>query len=141
MRRYFSWDEGLVHYVAISTELYSEAGSVGTGVDVLSQHRWLTEDLARANANRAKVPWIVVHGHRSIYCSCDKDCDAGAALLRDGPLGLEELFMDHGVDLFLNGHEHNCETRCPPLPCLSGQTFGTASAVCAARTAASDAVR
>ena len=44
-------------------------------------------------------------GHRSIYCSCDSDCDAAAALIRVGPFGLEELFMDQGVDLFLNGHE------------------------------------
>jgi hypothetical protein len=30
---YFSWDDGLVHYVAISTELYSEPGSSETGAE------------------------------------------------------------------------------------------------------------
>jgi len=45
----------------------------------------------------------VVHGHRSIYCSCDGDCDAGALIIRDGPWGLEKVFMEYGVDLFLNG--------------------------------------
>lgn len=107
---YFSWDDGLVHYVAISTELYSEPGSADTGVDVLSQHAWLKEDLSRANDNRQKVPWIVVHGHRSLYCSCDSDCDAGALELR---VGLEKLLFDNGVDLFLNGHEHNYERNWP----------------------------
>lgn len=97
---YYSWDDGLVHYVAISTELYSEAGSIETGVDVFSQHTWLAEDLKKANDNRQQVPWIVVHGHRSLYCSCDGDCDAGALLLR---AGLEKLLFDNGVDLFLNG--------------------------------------
>ena len=68
-------------------------------------------DLKLANANRRKVPWVVVHGHRSIYCSCDGDCDSSATTLRDGPygngtLGYEDLFFTHGVDLFINGHEH-----------------------------------
>lgn len=35
---YFSWDDGLVHYVAISTELYTHFGSISTGVDVITQH-------------------------------------------------------------------------------------------------------
>ena len=102
---FFSWDDGLVHYVAISTEVYSGTNSIETGVDSLSQHTWLKEDLAKANANRDKVPWIVVHGHRSLYCSCDSDCDAGATELK---VALEKLFFDAGVDFFLNGHEHNC---------------------------------
>ena len=72
---------------------------------VVSQHAWLKEDLRKANENRQKVPWIVVHGHRSLYCSCDSDCDAGALLLR---VGLEELLFENGVDFFFNGHEHNC---------------------------------
>lgn len=47
--------------------------------------------------------------HRSVYCSCDDDCDADAATLRDGTLGLESLLARHRVDLLLNGHEHNYE--------------------------------
>ena len=115
----------------------------------------------------SQVPWVVVHGHRSIYCSCDGDCDGAATLVRSGPCvslgglawllytwsrylivvassgsllcmlqciccivrrdahasfvlfgivryGLEEIFMDYGVDFFLNGHEHNyvCNRVC-----------------------------
>ena len=37
---------------------------------------------------------------RSLYCSCDDDCDAGALELR---IGLEKLLFDNGVDFFLNG--------------------------------------
>ena len=49
-----------------------------------------------------------------VYCSCDDDCDADAATLRDGPassagLGLESLLDRHRVDLLINGHEHNYE--------------------------------
>merc|ERR1719331_2673571 len=70
---WYSWDDGLIHYVAISTEVYFGVGPLGA---TRAQFEWLKADLAKANANRANVPWIAVHGHRSIYCSCDGDCDA-----------------------------------------------------------------
>jgi hypothetical protein len=59
---YYSLDVGLVHLVAFSTEVYwSMQGAVQ------SQLNWLKQDLAKANANRAKVPWIVAFGHKSWY--------------------------------------------------------------------------
>ena len=51
---------------------------------VEEMYNWLEADLQKAQANRKNIPWIVVHGHRSVYCSCDGDCDAAAATLRDG---------------------------------------------------------
>ena len=114
---WYSWDDGLIHYIAISTEVYFGVGPLGA---TRAQFEWLKADLAKANANRANVPWIAVHGHRSIYCSCDGDCDAAAETLRVGIHGLEDVLFDNGVDLFLNGHEHNYErnvrqkTACPP---------------------------
>lgn len=52
-----------------------------------------------------------------LYCSCDSDCDSNAQKLRAGVLqsngkylyGLEQLLYQYGVDLWLNGHEHNYE--------------------------------
>eukprot|EP01065_Artemidia_motanka_P042874 TRINITY_DN581_c0_g3_i1.p1 TRINITY_DN581_c0_g3~~TRINITY_DN581_c0_g3_i1.p1 ORF type:complete len:552 (+),score=214.86 TRINITY_DN581_c0_g3_i1:78-1733(+) len=113
---FFSWNDGLVHYVAISTEiwfnpllwLYKEA-----------QLKWLKADLEAANKNRANVPWIVVHGHRSVYCSCDKDCDAQAVKIRKD---VEDLFFDNGVDFFVNGHEHNYERSWPVYQNKSDQS-------------------
>eukprot|EP00750_Incisomonas_marina_P007646 INCI15019.2.p1 GENE.INCI15019.2~~INCI15019.2.p1 ORF type:complete len:838 (+),score=117.03 INCI15019.2:61-2514(+) len=110
---YFSWNDGLVHYVAISTEAWFGVGGGVGQVDLAQQYEWLKADLEAANANRHAVPWIVVHGHRSMYCSCDADCDEDAETIRTGTYGLEELFMDQGVDLFLNGHEHNYERNWP----------------------------
>ena len=107
---WYSWDDGLIHYVAISTEVYFGIGPNGGS---RKQYEWLQADLAKANANRANVPWVVVHGHRSLYCSCDDDCDADTWILRQGTYGLEELFFEQGVDLFLNGHEHNYERNWP----------------------------
>jgi hypothetical protein len=47
-----------------------------------------------------------------VYCSCDGDCGADATLVREGPnkkYGIEELAYKYGVDLFINGHEHDYE--------------------------------
>merc|ERR1712045_815523 len=106
---FYSWDIGLVHFVAISTEIYFDY------LDMIPvQWNWLKQDLEKANANRDNVPWIVVHGHRSMYCSCDGDCDGASDTVRDGPgtpgvYGLEELMQEYGVEIFINGHEHNYE--------------------------------
>lgn len=101
----------------MSTEI--PFGVSGDGPDLrLAQYAWLEADLRRANANRHRVPWVIVHGHRSVYCSCDDDCDESASILRDGPwgngtLGYEDLFFAAGVDLFINGHEHDYERNWP----------------------------
>ena len=120
---FYSWDAGLVHYVAMSTEIVF--GISGDGPDLQgAQYEWIAKDLKRANQNRDNVPWVVVHGHRSVYCSCDGDCDESAQDLRDGPFfnktngknrtwSYEDLFFDHGVDLFINGHEHDYERNYP----------------------------
>lgn len=83
------------------------------------QLAWIQEDLEKANANRERVPWIVVHGHRSIYCSCDGDCDHDANVVRDA---LEEVFFKNGVDFFFNGHEHDYERSWPVYKGISDQS-------------------
>ena len=98
---WFSWNYGLVHFVAVSTEIFFDHPTL-----LPSMLAWLDADLAAAQANRTLAPWIIVHGHRPCYCSCDGDCDAGATTVR---LGLEPLFFKYGVDFFIVGHEHNYE--------------------------------
>ena len=109
---YFSWNLGLVHFVTISSEIYFDYPNL-----VASQWNWLKADLQTAAANRTAAPWIIVNGHRSIYCSCDGDCDSDATALRAGVkqsdgsyrYGVESLLYQYGVDLWINGHEHNYE--------------------------------
>jgi hypothetical protein len=83
------------------------------------QWEWLKADLIAANANRTSAPWIVVNGHRPLYCSSDKDCDEPAFRMRAGvavagdldgisrvlEYGLEQLFYDYSVDLYICGHQ------------------------------------
>ena len=116
---YFSWNVGLVHFVTLSSEVYFMGyDTPNTESDLpAKQFAWLEQDLQAANANRTAAPWVVVTAHRSIYCSCDGDCDGQALTLRAGiqfpdgshRYGLESLFYKYGVDLYLNGHEHNYE--------------------------------
>jgi acid phosphatase type 7 len=82
---YYSFDYGLVHYVSYCVENYLAPWDVGT-----PQYNWMRQvtpvpvgcrvtaqltresgmqDLARAVANRANVPWIIVSGHRPFYGS------------------------------------------------------------------------
>lgn len=107
---WYSWDSGLLHIVSISTEVYFSQLDL-----VPQQWSWLEKDLAAVN--RMKTPWLVVMGHRPLYCSGGGDCDHDATTNRmgidigtgDRAYGLEELFYTHGVDLYLAGHEHNYE--------------------------------
>ncbi|TYZ65189.1 hypothetical protein PybrP1_000540 [[Pythium] brassicae (nom. inval.)] len=102
---FYSYDVGLVHFVFYSTEIYFKK-TKESGV-VARQEQWLRDDLARANANRAQQPWIIVLGHRPMYCTSDSaNCGKKAAFLRER---LEDLFFEHGVDLYICGHQHNYE--------------------------------
>lgn len=109
---YYSFNVGLIHFVVVQVELI-----LGNSNIVPSQWNWLKQDLEIANNNRTQAPWIIVSGHRSLYCSSDNDCNGDAFKLRQGIkqangtylYGLEDLFYTYGVDMYFNGHEHNYE--------------------------------
>ncbi|XP_017002314.2 acid phosphatase type 7 isoform X1 [Drosophila takahashii] len=117
---FYSFDLGPVHFVAISTEVYY---FLNYGLKPLVfQFDWLREDLAKANlpANRAKRPWIIIYGHRPMYCSNenDNDCTHSETLTRVGwpfvhMFGLEPLLYEFGVDVAIWAHEHSYERLWP----------------------------
>nr|CAI5830104.1 unnamed protein product [Callosobruchus analis] len=116
----YSFNIGPMHIISISTELYY---FMNFGLKPLVfQYQWLEDDLAKANLpqNRAKQPWIVVMGHRPMYCSNlnNDDCTHHETLTRVGLpflhyFGLEELFYNYGVDLQIWAHEHSYERLWP----------------------------
>jgi hypothetical protein len=112
---YYSWDAGLVHYIALSTEHWFGVKDKAGKATLQAMLAWLEEDLKKANANRDAVPWVVAHGHRDIYCSTgeydDKDCGADQA----GKVraDLEPIFFEYGLDFWINGHEHSYERTYP----------------------------
>jgi len=88
---------------------------VQPGLETLAskQHAWLEVQLAHANTaiERQKRPWIIVAGHRPMYCSIDKlSCAAEAAQLRSA---LEPLFLKEGVDLYMSARLHAYERTFP----------------------------
>jgi 3',5'-cyclic AMP phosphodiesterase CpdA len=85
---------------------------IDTNVNARWQHQmpWLKNALAASDA-----PWKVVVGHHPIY-SAGLYGDDPAAIAR-----LTPLFQRHGVQLYINGHEHNYERTRP----IDGTTFLT----------------
>ncbi|MEY4430328.1 MAG: hypothetical protein RLZZ533_264, partial [Cyanobacteriota bacterium] len=70
--------------------------------DWAGQLRWL-----RSALGTSKAPWKVVVGHHPIYSSGYYGNDAG---LRGK---IASLMQRHGVQLYINGHEHNYERSRP----------------------------
>lgn len=83
-----------------------------TNVNARWQHQmpWLKKALAASDA-----PWKVVVGHHPLY-SAGLYGDDPAAIAR-----LTPLFERHGVQLYINGHEHNYERTKP----IRGTTYLT----------------
>jgi 3',5'-cyclic AMP phosphodiesterase CpdA len=105
---FWSRDVGPVHLVGIDTE--DEADMPVVYPDQLE---WIRNDLKRANEPSARKlrPWIVVLGHRPLYCSgkggfVGHDCGVLAQYLRDK---LEDIYVENGVDLVLQAHKHQVE--------------------------------
>lgn len=116
----YSFNIGPLHIISISTEVYY---FMYYGIkSLVFQYEWLENDLIKANLpeNREKQPWIIVMGHRPMYCSnTDKDdCTHHETLTRVGIpflhlFGLEKLLYDYGVDVEIWAHEHSYERLWP----------------------------
>ena len=97
---WYSFDYGSLHTVMLSTEHDFTAGS--------KQYNWLEQDLR--SVDRKVTPWVVVAGHRPMYCSEDYPADYEVAL--NVQQALEDLFHQYRVDLALWGHYHSYERTC-----------------------------
>ncbi|KAK7491398.1 hypothetical protein BaRGS_00017376, partial [Batillaria attramentaria] len=102
---WYSFDYMGVHVLAFSTEHDLTPNS--------TQHQWIVQDLKQANENRARVPWVVLLGHRPLYCSslvCWERCHKEAAVYRSY---LEDLLYHQRVDVVITGHVHHYERSYP----------------------------
>ncbi len=89
--RWYSYDWGRVHFVALDTES-----------DYTKQVEWLERDLA---ANQ--LPWKVIYMHRPPYSSGAHGSDT---TLRSK---LAPVLKKYGVQLVLSGHDHDYERMKP----------------------------
>jgi 3',5'-cyclic AMP phosphodiesterase CpdA len=103
-KRYYSFDWGGAHFVALDSELYY--GDKGSEAE--EQKAFLEQDLA-ATRKRWKVAFL----HRSPYGSSRH---GGDQEVREE---LEPLFVKHGVDLVFGGHDHVYERTVP----IGGVTY------------------
>lgn len=129
---YYSFNAGPIHFVVISTEFYYFLNRVGIA-SLHNQYEWLKRDLAHATSasERLERPWIVVFGHRPMYCSSrdNDDCSKSTNLLRrglpfTGAYAFEKLFYDYGVDVEIYSHEHQYERF---LPIYDGKVYNGTS--------------
>jgi hypothetical protein len=132
--RYSSFDHGPVHVVMID----DYAGIVSPAADPAGNRdellAWLDADLAKANGNRATVPWIVTFHHHPVYSDTTNASRAKETeRVREALLA---LYDRHRVDLDLAGHDHFYE-RFEPLRAGAKAEGGTTYLICAAAGAPS----
>jgi predicted MPP superfamily phosphohydrolase len=113
--RWYSFNVGQVHVVVFDTDawVYIPVFPLAPG-----QYAWLEKDLAAVD--RSKYPWIVVLGHRAMYCTktTDGECNGEAIAIRYGIIdnkfyGIEQLLLKYGADFYLAGHTHHSEITYP----------------------------
>ena len=92
--RYYSFDWGNAHFVALDSELYYD----DEGGDPGRQKAWLERDLGET-----RQPWKFAFFHRPPYSSSEHGSDL---VVRED---LEPVLARHGVDLVFNGHDHHYE--------------------------------
>jgi hypothetical protein len=96
--RYYSFDYGPVHFIALDTEL-----AFLNTTRRQAQLSWLEADLAATNQ-----PWRVVYFHRSPYSSGGEHGSNLTVRQVFAP-----VFERHGVDLVLSAHDHDYERSIP----------------------------
>jgi hypothetical protein len=98
---WWSLDYGNVHFSLLSLEHDFTRGS--------EQYMWFSKDLA--TVDRSKTPFVVVGGHRPMYCSGNSTGDNLMSLHIQ--YELEDLLYKYRVDLAIWGHYHSYERTCP----------------------------
>ncbi|KAI7840052.1 hypothetical protein COHA_006183 [Chlorella ohadii] len=137
---FYSFELGPLHVLVYNTEAFFWPDSFGEA-EQRAMYEWMESDLQAANANRAQTPWILVAGHRPMYCveahlgRCNAEHEASrlgipsvcphnnpAACRPLHPPGsssssssfpIEQLFHRYGVDLAVFGHVHDYERYFP----------------------------
>ena len=97
--QYYSFNFQRIHFTVMSTEQ-----SLGVGS---SQYNFVKSDLAQAASN-PDIDWIIVFYHKLAYTS--STTHSASTTLRNA---YHPLFDQYGVDLVLQGHNHNYQRTFP----------------------------
>jgi len=118
---WYSFDYGLAHFIIINTET-DFSGAPADPHNKLNgenfalngtQLKRLKADLQVTDANRKKVPWIIVSGHRPFYGSLPKyrpgwEHNDNCNEYRNA---FAEVIFNNSVDFYFCGHVHWYERR------------------------------
>jgi acid phosphatase type 7 len=122
--RWVAWEiEGAASFFMVDTDAW-----IYPLVYPLVQPQWEWLRARLALVNRSRTPWVVVIGHRAMYCTKtdDGECNSEAQTLRYGQLeqywGLEALLVEAGADFYFAGHTHHYEMTWPVREGLETQT-------------------
>jgi hypothetical protein len=103
-----SFDAGNAHFVVLDDQ---PLALLADGDQAKAMLAWLADDLTRADANRVKVPFVVIVHHRGLFTTSSHASDTDVLDLRKT---LVPMYDAHHVDLVVNGHDHAFE-RTKPL--------------------------
>lgn len=93
--------------------------SAFAGTDTARQLRWLDSALTRSKAR-----WKIAIGHHPIWSSGEHGPELGAM-----PPRFARRFADHGVDLYLAGHDHDLEHLFDPSSGIHQVVSGAGSSL------------
>ena len=98
-KQFYSFDINNIHVLTMASEEEPKTNS--------DQYNFVVNDLRKA-ANNPDIKWIIVSLHRPIYTS--PSASAPSISFRDP---YHPLFDQYGVDLVLQGHNHNYQRTFP----------------------------
>jgi len=108
---WYSFTAGAVRVISLANDdiIYQDGGnSYVRGYSGGAQKAWLTNELARARADRS-IDWVVVVMHQVAISSVDQFNGADLGIRQEW----SPLFDQYGVDLVVCGHEHHYERSHP----------------------------
>jgi hypothetical protein len=100
---YYSFNYQNVHFLAMATG----KGTVIPYNETSKQYEFVEQDLSDAN-NNEEIDWIIVYSYRPLYSS-----PTNHPVLDSLQDAYHSLFDKYGVDLVLQGHNHNYQRTYP----------------------------
>jgi hypothetical protein len=104
---FFSVDIGSAHVVMFDDQQIATQSTIDEAQTAL---KFIDDDLTKAEANRANVPFLIAVHHRSEFGNGDHSGDAD--VIKAKTL-LNPIWDKHHLDLVINGHEHDYERTQP----------------------------
>jgi len=104
---FYSFDLGSAHIVMFDDQQIAQTTPNDEAKTAL---KFIDDDLGKAEANRANVPFLVVVHHRSEFGNGEHSTDLDVVTTRTT---LNPIWDKHHVDLVINGHEHDYERTQP----------------------------